>query len=203
MRQRGAAGGGRADARHNDRGIFGCDLLGRHTSGQAIQDHADRHTSPGHHGLAVHHPWVGRDHLQLISGHDCSGPCRKEERDTITGRAAPASNRFEAGGLTRLELPGGRGDEGGHAAAGGRQRRQTPGDAGRRLFQLAGFLTGPLLENPRRPRAGAGGFVRHLRGENACTRRPGRPPLDPRHDVKVSGARHVRVDAPGMHLSSS
>ena len=47
----------------------------------------------------MHHPWVGGDHLQLISGHNTSVPCQKEERDTI-----PGSRRARRAFSSRTEL---------------------------------------------------------------------------------------------------
>ena len=46
--------------------VLGGDLVGGHPGCQAVQDYADWHTSPGDHGLAVHQPRIGGDHLQLL-----------------------------------------------------------------------------------------------------------------------------------------
>jgi hypothetical protein len=51
----------------------------------------------------------------MVSGHNSSLPRRKEEHDTIAGRAALALEPIRDPGLARLELPG---DQGGHVAGG-------------------------------------------------------------------------------------
>src|ERR1017187_276517 len=78
-----AVGSGRVHARGVDPRIFGGDLLGRHSGGQAIQDHADWHAGSGDNGPAVQHPRVGGDQLRLVSDHDSSVPRRSLEREAI------------------------------------------------------------------------------------------------------------------------
>ena len=93
-RQRSAVGGGRAYARYGDRGIFGGDLLGRHADGQAVQDHADRYTGSGDHGLAVHPPRIGGDQPQLLTGHSPGLPCPEQNAKQVANSVRRAVTRL-------------------------------------------------------------------------------------------------------------
>src|SRR5205823_12554336 len=79
------------------------------------------------------------DHLQLVSGHDSSAPCPKEECDAMAGRRAGLQTDTRSGGRTRphplARLTKTRGAKWG---ANGARHKATQGDVQRRSGQLAG-----------------------------------------------------------------